>query len=343
MSAAATAVLVRLNEFTNRTFVLPLVVFYPTSRCNSRCTSCEWWRSSGADDLALDEIAAIADALPALGTRVVAFSGGEPLLRPDVFEVAGEFRSRGVALHLLTSGVLLDRCALEVSAAFSRVIVSLDATTEPLYWAVRGVRALTTVERGVATLRRLAPHIPVTARATIHRLNFRELPRLIDHAKAMSLDGISFLPADVSSSAFGRDDRQRGGALALDRSDIAELAEIIEATIDGHARDFASGYVAESPAKLRLIARYYAALAGIGPFPVAGCNAPWMSVVIEANGAVRPCFFHEPVGNVRQRPLGAIVAENLAAFRRTLDTGTNPTCTRCVCRIKTGWRNAPWH
>jgi MoaA/NifB/PqqE/SkfB family radical SAM enzyme len=343
MSAVATAVLVRLGEVTNRTFVLPLVVFYPTSRCNSRCTSCDWWRSSGADDLTLEEIAAVAESLRAFGTRVVAFSGGEPLLRPDVFEAAHEFRSRGMTLHLLTSGVLLDRCAPEVASTFSRVTVSLDASTEPLYWVVRGVRALTTVERGVASLRRLAPQVPVTARATLHRLNFRELPGLIDHAKAMSLDGISFLPADVSSSAFGRDDRRRAGALALDSAEIAELAEIIEATVESHARDFESGYVAESPAKLRRIAQYYAALAGIGPFPSASCNAPWMSVVVEAHGAVRPCFFHEAVGNVRQRPLSAIVGENLAAFRRTLNMGTNPTCMRCVCSMKTGWRNAPWH
>ena len=46
-STLRTAMLVRLTEVTNRTFVLPLVVFYPTSRCNSRCVSCDWWKASG--------------------------------------------------------------------------------------------------------------------------------------------------------------------------------------------------------------------------------------------------------------------------------------------------------
>ena len=77
-STLATATLVRLGQATNRTFVLPLLIFYPTGRCNSRCVSCDWWKQSGADDLTLDEIAVIADALPALGTRMVVFSGGEP-------------------------------------------------------------------------------------------------------------------------------------------------------------------------------------------------------------------------------------------------------------------------
>jgi MoaA/NifB/PqqE/SkfB family radical SAM enzyme len=334
--------LVRLAEVTNRMFVLPLVIFYPTSRCNSRCASCDWWKCSGAGDLTLEEIGEVANALPALGTRLVLFSGGEPLLRPEVFEAARMFRANGARLHLLTSGVLLERCAGEVARHFSRVIVSLDATTEELYRAVRGITALTTLEKGVARLRQLAPDMPVTARATLHRLNFRELPRLVDHARAMALDGISFLPADVSSRAFGRERPPSEARLALDRAEVAELEALIEETVAARGDDFESGFIAESPAKLRRLPRYYAALAGDGAFPPVACNAPYMSVVVEADGSVRPCFFHEPVGNVRQTPLGAIVASNLRAFRRSLDVASNPVCARCVCSMKTGWRSAPW-
>ena len=51
--ALATTVLVRLGEVSNRTLVLPLVIFYPTSRCNSRCVSCDWGKQSGAGDLTI--------------------------------------------------------------------------------------------------------------------------------------------------------------------------------------------------------------------------------------------------------------------------------------------------
>jgi MoaA/NifB/PqqE/SkfB family radical SAM enzyme len=342
-SPLATAFLVRLAEITNRTFVLPLVVFYPTSRCNSRCVSCDWWKCSGDGDLTLEEIEQVARTLPALGTKLVLFSGGEPLLRPEVFDAARLFRARGLEMHLLTSGVLLERCADEVGKEFSRVIVSLDATTESLYHAVRGVSALTTVEKGVARLRRLAPHVAITARATLHRLNFRELPRLIDHARAMALDGISFLPADVSTQAFGRERDPNRARLALTARELVEFRDLIEETLLVHHDDFASGFVAESPAKLRRLPAYYAALAGDCPFPPASCNAPYMSVVIEADGAVRPCFFHKPVGSIRLSPLEVIVAEHLAAFRRRLDFATDPVCAKCVCSIRTSWRHAPWH
>src|SRR5258706_3563302 len=250
-AALTTATLVRLGRMANRTFVLPLLIFFPTNRCNSRCVSCDWWKRSGADDLSVDEIRDVADALPGLGTRVVVFSGGEPLLRPEVFDAAAMFRARGMTLHLLTSGVLLERFADRVAQHFARVCVSLDAASHALYAEIRGVDALETVGRGVTTLRRAAPGIPVTARATLHRANYGELPGLIDHAKALGLDGISFLPADVSSLGFGREAPPDAAALALGPDDIAEFEAIVERTIAAFARDFESAFIAESPDKLR--------------------------------------------------------------------------------------------
>jgi Fe-coproporphyrin III synthase len=344
MSAAAlaTAVLVRLGEVSNRTFVLPLVIFYPTSRCNSRCVSCDWWKQTGERDLTLPEIDDLAGTLPELGTEIVVFSGGEPLLRPEVFDAAAMFRARGLTLHLLTSGILLERFADRVAQHFSRVCVSLDASTGELYERVRGVDALATVARGIKRLRELAPGVPMTARATLHRANFRELPRLIDYAHTLNLDGISFLPADVSTLAFGRDRLPDASSLMLDRDEIAAFAETVEHTITAYRDELDRGFVAESPDKLRRLPRYYAALAGDGPFPPVRCNAPWVSVVIEAKGLVRPCFFHAPIGSLREARLDAIVGTYLRTFRESLDVASDPVCKRCVCSLKTGWRHAPW-
>jgi MoaA/NifB/PqqE/SkfB family radical SAM enzyme len=337
-----TAMLVRLGEVSNHTFILPLVIVYPTSRCNSRCMSCDWWKQSGAGDLSLGEIDGLAGVLPSLGTKLVVFSGGEPLLRPEVFDMAALFEGRGMTLHLLTSGVLLERFAERVARHFARVSVSLDATTEALYERIRGVAALGTVARGVAKLRSMAPGIPITARATLHRQNFTELPRIVDFAKSIGLDGVSFLPADVSSRAFGRSEVPDSSALALGLDQVARFEQIVEQTVAAYQNDFESGFIAESPDRLRRLPQYYAALAGAGPFPPVSCNAPWVSVVIEADGSVRPCFFHEAVGNVRATPLAEIVAQNLRAFRHALDMSADPVCTRCVCSLKAGWRRAPW-
>ena len=113
-------------------------------------------------------------------------------------------------------------------------------------------------------------------------------------------------------------------------------------SIAGSSDVFESGFVTDSAASLRRLPRYYAAFSHGSAFPRVACNAPWMSVVVEANGAVRPCFFHEPVGNVRRAPLGSIIEGNLRTFRSGLDVSSNEVCRRCVCSIRTGWRSAPW-
>jgi MoaA/NifB/PqqE/SkfB family radical SAM enzyme len=264
----------------------------------------------------------------------VAFSGGEPLLRPDVFAVADLFLERSIRLELLTSGLLLARHAPEVASRFARVTLSLDATTADLYEKVRGVDALAVVESGIARLRAAGPSVPIFARATLHRANFRELPRLVRRARELGLSGISFLAADVTSTAFGRSRPPAGGALLLDGDEIAEFRSIVEFVIANEGEAFRSGFVAESPDKLRRLPEYYAALRGEGPFPKVSCNAPWVSAVVEANGAVRPCFFHPPVGNVRESPLERILREDLPPFRRKLSVAADPLCQRCVCSIR---------
>jgi len=334
LSSLSTTLKIGASELTHRTFVVPLLILYPTSRCNSRCVSCDWWRSTGEDDLTLEEISEVSRSLSGLGTRVVVFSGGEPLLRPDVFAVADLFLERSLRLELLTSGLLLARHATEVASRFARVTLSLDATTSDLYEKVRGVDALGLVESGIARLREAGPSVPLFARATLHKANFRELPRLIRKARGLGLSGISFLAADVSSTAFGRRQPPSGGALLLDRDEIAEFRSVVEAAIANEGEAFRTGFVAENPDKLRRIPAYYAALRGDGPFPKVSCNAPWVSAVVEANGAVRPCFFHPPVGNVRESPLDRILREDLPPFRRKLSVAADPLCERCVCSIR---------
>jgi MoaA/NifB/PqqE/SkfB family radical SAM enzyme len=147
----------------------------------------------------------------------------------------------------------------------------------------------------------------------------------------------------VSEVAFNREHHGRRVDLTLGREDVAVFERLVETTIISHADDFASGFIAESPDRLRRLPRYYEALNGDAAFPAVDCNAPSVSVVIEADGRVRPCFFHDVIGSVRHEPLPAILSRNLRAFRDSLAVGRNPVCERCVCSLKAGWRQAPWH
>ena len=80
---------------TNRTFVLPLVMFYPDQPVQQplrvvRLVEAQRRRRSEPRG----DRASSPASLPALGTRLVVFSGGEPLLRPEVFEAARLFRAQ---------------------------------------------------------------------------------------------------------------------------------------------------------------------------------------------------------------------------------------------------------
>jgi Fe-coproporphyrin III synthase len=342
-----TNLLVKLGEATGATHVLPMLLFAPTARCNSRCLSCDWWRADGKTDLTLDEIQALAAELPRLGTRTVVFTGGEPLVRPDVLEVADLFRKQGLRLQLLTSGLALERFAVPIAARFDAVTISLDGHTRQLYRQIRGVDGLDVVVSGVRKLREIAPQVTIRARSTLHRLNFRFVPDLIAKSRELGLDQISFLAADVSSDAFNRPaGLPQAGAdangLLLDSGEVTEFESVIEATIRSSVRELAVGKVSPAATGLRKLVQYYRAQLGEGPFPSVDCNAPWVSAFLEANGAVRPCFFHPPVGNIRDLSLTQIVRRSMPVFRRGLSVADNRVCQRCVCTLKTGLRSKLW-
>jgi len=56
--------------------------------------------------------------------------------------------------------------------------------------------------------------------------------------------------------------------------------------------------------------------------------------VIEADGSVRPCFFHEVIGDIREASLVDIInSDRSISFRKNLDVRTNEICKKCVCSL----------
>ena len=153
----------------------------------------------------------------------------------------------------------------------------------------------------------------------------------------MRLQSISFLAADVTSTAFNRPEPwpvDRQSEVSLSADDVARMEEAMEALIDSHAGDFETGFIRESPEKLRRIVHHFRAQLGQVEPVAPRCNAPWVSAVVESDGAVRPCFFHEPIGNLKEQPLReALNSPRALEFRRSLDVAENPVCRRCVCSL----------
>ena len=284
----------------------------------------------------LASITRLLPSLELLGTRMVALSGGEPLLHPEWAQIAQLLKSRGLELWLLTSGLSLAKHARRASALFDAITVSLDGTNRETYAAIRGLDAFDKVLEGIraaANLRHVAPSI----RVTLQRANYRQLPAFVDLARAVGARQVSFLAVDVANPhAFGRVDDFRSD-LALRVEDLPVFEGLVRSMEMGHAENFSSGFIAESPAKLRRILQYFSAVCGHGAFPPVRCNAPEFSAVIGATGRVQPCFFipgppdAEAWGDFRS----ALDSEGMAARREEIRAGQRPECSTCVCSM---WR-----
>ena len=341
MSAQVIAIDPAANSHLHR---LPLVTLYLTERCNSRCVTCDYWRH-GRVDMSLEAVTRLLPSMQRLHTQVALLSGGEPLLNPEWAAIATLLRERAIKVWLLTSGLSLAKHARRAGELFDAITVSLDGTDRQTYQAIRGLDALDIVCEGIqaAAAQGVAPNL----RVTVQRANYRQLPRFVAMAKELGARRISFLAVDIANPhAFGRTD-DFSGDLALKPDDLPVFDEVLRAMEREHVEDFRSGFIAESPQKLRRLWQYFAAMHGTGAYPPVRCNAPEFSAVIGAGGRVQPCFFISGpsddvalnFGGKRDQDPGLDETLNgaaMIALRGAIRVGERAECKTCVCSM---WRD----
>ena len=300
---------------------------------------CDIWKANRNGTSITDaDLSVLLGDFRKLGVEWVLLSGGEPLMHPNLWTLCASLKSLPARITLLSTGLLLSRHAAYIVKHCDEVIVSLDGS-RAVHDRIRGIpNAFQQLADGVAALRRQNPRFPISARCVLQHLNFDDLPNIVAASREIGLDRISFLAADVSSEAFNRpegwsDDRAR--EVCLSGEEAERFAGIVEDTLARHAADFSSGFIVETPARMRDLAAYYRAANGNGDFPRVTCNAPWVSSVIEADGTVRPCFFHRSLGSIHEHSLADILnSPDAIKFRRGLDVRRDPVCQRCVCTFK---------
>jgi len=321
---------------TNRITSLPIVILMPHSACNCRCVMCDIWKDNkNLKQLQEDDIKGLLVSLKQLGTSQVLMSGGEALLNPNFFRLCELLKAQDVKITLLSTGLTLKSNAENISRYVDDLIVSLDGD-EPLHNEIRNIpTAYGKLQEGMESIRSIDPKFRITSRTVIHKLNFRHWRSIINSARNLGIDQVSFLPADVSSHAFNREvlwSDQRKNDILIGIEEIPELRAECNAVIEWKKQY--PDYVMESEEKLRKIPDYYSAFYGLNEFPYKKCNAPWVSAVIEADGTVRPCFFHASMGNIRNSSLKEILnSEESIRFRKELDMEKNDTCVKCVCYL----------
>ena len=172
----------------------PVVVWNVTKQCNLRCLHCYAQATAGAapNELGPEEGLALLRDLKDFGVPVVLFSGGEPLMRPDLWQLIEQTVAAGLRAVLSTNGTLISR---EVARrlkdlGLSYVGISLDGT-EATHDRFRGQPgALAAAMAGVRHCQEQG--LKVGLRFTVSRLNYREVPAIFDLVEAYDLPRICF-------------------------------------------------------------------------------------------------------------------------------------------------------
>ncbi|MGA3054491.1 MAG: radical SAM protein [Candidatus Korobacteraceae bacterium] len=172
----------------------PRLIFWEVTKgCNLRCIHCRATATelmSPADlptDKALDIISQIAD----FGNPILVLSGGEPLYRHDIFQLAEYATSRGLRVALATNGTLVTKGVAQKikQSGIKRVSISLDGSDAHTHDSFRGIPgAFDAAVYGMRNLQALG--VSVQINTTIARHNAHQLPAVLDLARSLGADAL---------------------------------------------------------------------------------------------------------------------------------------------------------
>lgn len=318
----------------------PVVVWNMTRRCNLKCVHCyaKAVDPNGVDDIGTDEAKAMIDDLAAYGAPVMLFSGGEPLVRKDLTELASHAVSRGMRAVISTNGTLITReKARELkSVGLSYVGISLDGG-EAVHDKFRGVAgAFKKALEGIENCQNEG--LKVGLRFTINKGNAAEVPLMFELLRDLEVPRICFYHLVYSGrgSELIKEDLDHAATRSLVRRIMDETKALFDAgkpkevlTVDNHA-DGPLVYLRlkeEDPARAAEVMELLSFNEGNNSGRGIGC--------ISWDGQVHADQFwrNHTFGNVRQRPFSEIWDDpNIELLAKLKDKKRYVTGRCATCR-----------
>lgn len=172
----------------------PVVVWNVGRRCNLKCIHCYSQSNDReySDELTTEEGFALIDDLAQFGSPVLLFSGGEPLMRPDLFDLIAHARSKGMRAVLSTNGTLITKEIAQKLKDFdlSYVGISLDGL-EKIHDSFRGKKGA--FKEAIAGLRNCREvGIKVGLRFTINKKNVDDIPGIFQLLRDENIPRVCF-------------------------------------------------------------------------------------------------------------------------------------------------------
>lgn len=320
----------------------PIVVWNTTNRCNLSCRHCY---INAADqeysgELTTGEAKLFIDDLASMHVPVLLFSGGEPLLRTDLFELGAYALERGVRPVISTNGTLITSAIAGKihETGFQYVGVSLDGD-EVVHDQFRGRQGA--FREALAGIRNsIAAGNKTGIRFTVNRLNVHTLPAILDLVEAENIP--RFCMYHLVYAGRGKEMAELDLQPAEKRQVIELLmrrtedfyrrgVEVEILTTDNHAD---GAYILQYLEKNQpeRVAEVKKLLAMHG-----GCSAGAKMANVDPTGNVHACQFwgHKTLGNVKQTPFSQIWTNPQDGFLQLLRTKTEHVTGRCgECRFR---------
>jgi AdoMet-dependent heme synthase len=170
-----------------------LVFWEVTKGCNLRCIHCRATATelSSPTDLSTQSALGIIDQISAAANPILVLSGGEPLYRSDIFQLARYATDKGLRVALATNGTLVtkDVARMIVDAGVRRVSISLDGADAATHDAFRGIPgAFDAAVHGLRNLKSLGMSVQINM--TIARHNAHQLPNVLQLARDLGADAL---------------------------------------------------------------------------------------------------------------------------------------------------------
>lgn len=291
----------------------PVVIWNLIRRCNLTCRHCYSISADTdfPDELSAQEVAAVMDDLKAFGVPVLILSGGEPLLRPDIFEISQRAKDMGFYVGLSTNGTLItpDMIGSIAGVGYDYVGVSLDGIGATHDRFRRKEGAYDASLAGIRLCREAG--IKVGIRFTMTKDNAADLPRLLALMDEEDID--KFYLSHLNYAGRGNRNRGDDAFFETTRQAMDLLFETALRDVEaGGGKEFVTGNNDADGVYLLHWARQR--------FPEAekrlhdsltrwGGNSSGVNVAnIDNQGHVHPDTFwwHYDLGSVRERPFSEI-------------------------------------
>lgn len=266
-----------------------LVSWNLTKMCNLKCPHCymEAGKKAGRE-LSTAECLALIDEMKSLGTEMVILTGGEPLLRRDIYEIASHASALGIWVVMGTNGVLIDERVVGkmIECGVQGVGISIDSIDPEKHNRFRG--GPNSWEHSVRALEICRAHgLQVLVQTTVMEENYAEIPELIEftHQKGAWSFNLYFLV-------------QTGRGQQMNDLPPRKTHEMLEYLVD-HQNDYRPMLVRSKCAPQF---KQIAYSKGKGGLESGGCMAGTQYCRIMPEGDVTPCPYMTAVaGNVREQ------------------------------------------